>query len=125
MSNGVIPTLTQGQRLQISREYVGLTQAEMAERLGVSLATVQRAETGRTNPRKTMVMAWSLASGVNGYWLETGKTPGGNDPDGGGQWWAIRDSNPGPTGSRLLPLRRGTVIPLTRELEPAEPAIAS
>ena len=80
---GVIPELTMGQRLQISREYVHMTQGELAKSLGVSLATVQRAETGRSNPRRTTILAWAMATGVNAFWLETGKTPTGTDPDGG------------------------------------------
>ncbi|SKO51966.1 transcriptional regulator, y4mF family [Mycobacteroides abscessus subsp. bolletii] len=80
---GVIPVLTEAQRLMIAREYVGLNQGELAERLGVGTATVQRAESGKTKPRRTTFMAWSMATGVDLEWLEKGTTADG-DPDGGG-----------------------------------------
>ena len=122
---GIIPEWEIKHRLQRAREIGGFTQTELAKVVGVSRATLANAEQGVRTPKRPLISAIAFATGVDPRWLETGKTPGGNDPDGGGQWWAIRDSNPGPTGSRLSPLRRGTVIPLTRELEPAEPAIAS
>ena len=78
---GVIPVLNAGQRLTVARQYVGLTQSELAERLGVTTATVQRSESGQTKPRRTTFMAWSMATGVDLHWLETGEapSPGGGD----------------------------------------------
>ena len=80
---GVVPVLTEAQRLMIAREYVGLNQGELADRLGVGTATVQRAESGKTKPRRTTFMAWSMATGVDLDWLEKGATAD-DDPDGGG-----------------------------------------
>lgn len=81
---GVIPILSDAQRLAVAREYVGLTQAELAERLGVTTATVQRAESGKTKPRRTTFMSWAMATGIDLHWLETGETPADPDgPDGG------------------------------------------
>ncbi|EGD53231.1 putative DNA-binding protein, partial [Gordonia neofelifaecis NRRL B-59395] len=92
---GVIPTLTESQRLTVARQYVGLSQTEFATMLGVSTATVQRAESGVTRPRRTTFMAWSMATGVDLHWLETGEAPS-PDGDGASQGCAIRDSNPEP-----------------------------
>lgn len=90
---GVIPVLTTGQRLVVAREYADLTQGELAERLGVSTATVQRAETGRTEPKRRTFMAWAMATGVDRQWLEYG-TEQSSPPDDGGSM-----STPGkPTG---------------------------
>ena len=97
----------------------------MADYLGLTPYTVSRYINRKAEVPLQTLRLWALRTGVPFEWLETGKTPGGNDPDGGGQWWAIRDSNPGPTGSRLSPLRPGVVIPFSRELEPTDPAIAS
>ena len=107
-TGGVIPTLTAQQRLMIAREYAGLNQGELAERLDVSAATVYRAESGRGKTNKRTVMAWAMATGVNLYWLETGKSPHPDDP-GGGEVCAIRDSNPEPADKK-----RGQVTPLRR-----------
>ena len=93
--SGIIPEITGPQRLTIARQCVGLNQGQMAERLGVTTATVQRAESGQTKPRRTTYMAWAMATGVDLYWLETGKVP---SPAGDGTFGecAIRDSNPEP-----------------------------
>ena len=83
---GAIPVPNGPQRLMLAREYVGLNQGELAERLGVGTGTVQRAESGKTTPRRTTFMAWALATGVDPHWLETGEVP----PDGGpGQGSAV------------------------------------
>lgn len=113
---GVIPVLSDAQRLTVAREYVGLTQGELAERLGVGTATVQRAESGKTTPRRTTFMAWSMATGVDLDWLEKGDAAN-DDPDGGGsEWCARRDSNPQPSGQGLT-LVRGAAF---RNSEPRE-----
>lgn len=72
-ARGVIPVPTGPQRLMLAREY--------AEQLGVGLATVYRAESGKTTPRRTTIMAWAMATGVDLHWLETGEAP---SPDGDG-----------------------------------------
>ncbi|AON97399.1 immunity repressor [Gordonia phage Nyceirae] len=76
--------LNAGQRLAVAREYVGLSQVKLAERLDVTPATVQRAESGKTQPRRTTFMAWAMATGVDLHWLETGEVSGDDPgPDGG------------------------------------------
>nr|WP_280381068.1 helix-turn-helix transcriptional regulator [Nocardia wallacei] len=82
----------------IARQHVGITQSELADRLGVTTSTVQRAEAGQTKPRRTTLMAWSMATGVNLHWLETGETPAPDGPDGGiVTLRARRDSNSQPS----------------------------
>ncbi|MFD8101928.1 helix-turn-helix domain-containing protein [Nocardia fluminea] len=92
---GVIPVPTGPQRLMLARLHAELNQGEMAARLGVTTATVQRAESGVTKPRRTTYMAWSMATGVDLYWLETGKAPSPSG-DGASAECAIRDLNPEP-----------------------------
>lgn len=110
---GIVPVLTEGQRLMVAREYVNLTQGDLAERLGVTTATVQRAESGKTQPRKTTFMAWAMATGVNLHWLQTGENPHPVNPD-GGKGYANGDSNPEPAGSAkvLLFSRNATQRPM-------------
>lgn len=79
-----IPSIGMPQRLYLARDMVGLTQQQLAELMGVSRRTVVYAETGEKAPRRPTVAAWSLATGVPMVWLETGETPAGDNPDGGG-----------------------------------------
>lgn len=73
-----------GDRLRKAREIAGLDQGVLAERMGVSRATVTNAERGNHAVRKIVLNAWSMATGVPAYWLETGETPPGLGPDGEG-----------------------------------------
>ncbi|WP_328664055.1 helix-turn-helix domain-containing protein [Nocardia salmonicida] len=73
----------------IARQFVNQTQGEFARSLGVTTSTVQRAESGSTQPRRTTLMAWSMATGVNLEWLETGQAP--------------RPADEGPDTNSLLP----------------------
>lgn len=92
---GRVPEWTAADRARKARETAGLNQGELAERMGVARSTVQRIEQGVAEPRRTLLISWSFATGFDLAWLETGKTPVQNDPD-GGVGWAHRDSNPGP-----------------------------
>lgn len=77
---GIIPTLSSGLRLEIARRTVAASQRDFAKLIGVSQNTVQRAEAGHPMKRTT-VLAWAMATGVDLDWLETGETP---PPDGDG-----------------------------------------
>lgn len=55
--------------------------SEMAEALDVTPTTISNYTSGRTRPRKPVVQAWALKTGVPISWLETGVTPGGGDPE--------------------------------------------
>jgi transcriptional regulator with XRE-family HTH domain len=78
---GAIPPETMAHRLQRAREYAGMRQTALAAALQIDVKTVSRYETGGVTKRST-VMAWALATGVNLHWLETGEapsSPGGDD----------------------------------------------
>ncbi|MGW0052090.1 helix-turn-helix transcriptional regulator [Nocardia nova] len=94
---GRIPEITLAHRLRIARETAGLDQGQLAELMGVSRNSVGNAESGKHTPRKILINAWALATGVPAYWLETGNPhPGG--PDGGiFTMRARRDSNSQPS----------------------------
>lgn len=77
-----IPQWTIADRLRKAREHVGLDQAEFAQAIGVSRATVSNNERGIVHPRKIVLNAWALRTTVPIEWLETGNAPTDN-PDGG------------------------------------------
>ena len=89
---GHIPVFTRGDRLRRAREDTGMTQRRLAEVIGVSQKTITDAEGDRRQPRRILINAWSLATGVPADWLMTGKC-------------AIRDSNPEPAD--VVPLFGG------------------
>jgi transcriptional regulator with XRE-family HTH domain len=67
-----------GDRLQKAREVTGLNTREFADAIGVSQKTVTDAENDRRQPRRIMLNAWSLATGVPREWLETGEVSDGD-----------------------------------------------
>ncbi|WP_084252687.1 helix-turn-helix transcriptional regulator [Devriesea agamarum] len=101
--SGESPEFTKADRLRKARECAGLEQAELAERLGVARNTVSTAERGVNSPRRIIVRAWALATGVPLYWIETGRVP---SPDGDGTHMLPRlDSNQQPFGYKFLQVR--------------------
>ena len=77
---GVRPPIELRHRLRIAREYAGLDQEQLAERIDSARSTVSNAETGKVTPRRIVVAAWAMACGVSRHWLET-DIPPGHDPD--------------------------------------------
>ena len=67
-------------RLALSREIADMDQIAIADALGVSRQTVSNYERGFTAPRRAVLVAWALATGVDVDWLVNGETP----PTGGG-----------------------------------------
>jgi transcriptional regulator with XRE-family HTH domain len=58
-------------RLRRAREFGGFDQAQLAAELGVSKNTISNYERGFTRPRRPMLLAWAMATGVALTWLET------------------------------------------------------
>lgn len=56
-------------RVKLVRRNMGLTQAKMAEKLGVSVIAVQNWENGRRAPTRKNIVALADASGVEVDWL--------------------------------------------------------
>lgn len=81
----MIPAFTKGDRLRKAREEKGLSQFDIAERIGIGRASVQNYETDRTEPKALIVKQWALATGVPVYWLQWGmdEAPTGPMPDRG------------------------------------------
>lgn len=81
---GVIPQWTVADRLRKARIAAGLEQAELARDIDVSRNTVSNYESGHVTPRRIVLRAWSLRTGVPLEWIETGVAPGsGDDPHDG------------------------------------------
>lgn len=78
---GVVPTFDLGDRLTKARKVAGLSQGEIADAIDISRRSVSAYELGDSEPKRHVVLAWAMATGVDGFWLLTGETP---DPDGPG-----------------------------------------
>lgn len=78
-----IPEWTIGERLAKAREWAGMDQETFAERIGVSRSTVSNYERGRSEPKRIVLNAWAMATGVPLVWLQTGESPRTGGPDGG------------------------------------------
>lgn len=74
-----VPVFTLGDRLRKAREVGGLTQSDLASSLGIGRRSVSRYEDGEQVPKRGVVMAWAMATGVPFGWLWTGELgEGGN-----------------------------------------------
>lgn len=49
-----------------------MDQSAMAEVLGCARTTVSNYERGFTTPRRAVILAWAMATGVDAEWLTTG-----------------------------------------------------
>lgn len=81
---GPIPVWTISDRLRKAREHAGLSQAELADAIGVSRNSISNYESGHTTPRVIVLNAWALTTGVPRSWLERGETPASDANPGGG-----------------------------------------
>lgn len=101
-----IPKFDVHDRLRKAREHAHIDQADLAKDLGVARQTVSNYERGAVKPRRAVVMAWAMRTGVPIKWLETGEAPP-LDNEGmrlPGEY-APRDSNPEPSDlGRMLDL---------------------
>lgn len=67
---GARPEWRLGDRLRRAREYAGLEQRELADRAGISQATISAAETGRQRPHRSTLVLIAAATGVALDWIE-------------------------------------------------------
>ncbi|BAD56317.1 helix-turn-helix transcriptional regulator [Nocardia farcinica] len=95
---GRVPEIKIHHRFRIAREAAGMEQGELAKAIGVSRTSISNAELGKHTPRKIMVNAWAMATGVPVEWLETGRDPHSGGPNGGLESGALPhlDSNQKP-----------------------------
>ncbi|GAB6077281.1 helix-turn-helix domain-containing protein [Desulfurobacterium crinifex] len=62
-----------GKRIKELREYLGLSQKEFAEALGIHPLSVSRYELGKSNPSPSILKLIEDKFGVNSEWLKKGK----------------------------------------------------
>lgn len=60
-----------GKRVRQARKHIGLTQAELAKKVGMKQSTLSELETGEST-RTSSVATIANALGVSAYWLDTG-----------------------------------------------------
>lgn len=63
-----IPAWTVGDRLGKAREWVGLTQLQIADRIGVGRRSIARYESADQPPR-AIVLAYQAVTGVPAWWI--------------------------------------------------------
>lgn len=95
-TTGVVPAWTVGDRLRKARSLTGMTTREFAQHIGASQKTVTDAEGDRRTPRKMLLNAWALATGVPPEWLATGTALASGGP--------MPPSGSSETGDELLEL---------------------
>jgi transcriptional regulator with XRE-family HTH domain len=64
-----VPEWTLGDRMKKAREHAGLSQAELADKIGVSMSSVSRYEIDKTLPGRPVLLSWALCTGVDLDWL--------------------------------------------------------
>lgn len=80
---GAVPEWTQPDRLRKARETAGLTQAQLAQAIGVSQRSISAYESGASAPKRPVVLSWSFATAVPYEWLRTGYSAPSDGPGGG------------------------------------------
>lgn len=66
-----LPTWTLADRLIKAREHAGLTQDELATRLGRGKRSIVRYESGTKQPSRPIVIAWAHQTAVPLWWLDS------------------------------------------------------
>lgn len=66
-----VPEWTLTDRLRKAREHAGLTQCQLADAIGVTAATVSRAERGDGISHRTLIQ-WAQVTGVDLAWITAG-----------------------------------------------------
>lgn len=84
ISGGKVPVWNQADRLVKSRGEGGLSQSELADLIEVSRRTITSYENGTRTPKRPVLIAWALATGVDVDWLINGDQQEPSDPDGVG-----------------------------------------
>lgn len=87
-----VPTWTLGDRLLRARKSRGLSQAELAEAIGIHQRSISNYEADVTVPNWAIIRAWASECQINLSWLATGDPYA--DPPGPGTWAAGMDRGP-------------------------------
>lgn len=85
---------TFGDRLARAREFAGMSQAQLARRLGVKTTTIRNWESDRSEPRANRLQMLAGLVSVSMVWLMSGEGDGGptmQDQDVGPEFAGLRD----------------------------------
>lgn len=74
MTRTAIPVWTTGDRLTKARDWAGLTQEQMANRLGIGRRSIVRYE-AQSDPPRTVVLSYAMATGVPEWWFDGAEPP--------------------------------------------------
>lgn len=99
-----VPAWTVADRMRKSLDVAGLGVQEMADELGVTRGAVGKWINGHVTPRRPVLMAWALRTGVSLEWLE------GKDPDSEGKDATGRAA---PTDATARPVGSGAPVAAT------------
>jgi transcriptional regulator with XRE-family HTH domain len=69
MGAGDIPEWTLADRLRKAREHAGMKQIELANATGIARSSIVNYEGGKAEPRRPVLAAWAMATGVPLDWL--------------------------------------------------------
>lgn len=80
---GEVPAFELKHRLSLALEVAELKPEDIAVELGLAVTTVRNYLSGRTTPKRAVLVAWAFRCGVPIDWLATG-SHGDTPPDNGG-----------------------------------------
>ena len=64
-----VPEFTIADYLRKARIHAGLDQGQLADEIGVSRSTIKNYELGHVKPRKIVLNAWAMRTGVPLEWI--------------------------------------------------------
>lgn len=76
---GQVPQFDVHDRARKARTFAGMERQDLADATGISVGTISNVETGKVTPRRSTIMLWALATGVDYEWLSTGGDNESND----------------------------------------------
>lgn len=79
IGDGIVPDFDLADRLEKARRVAGLSQLQLAEAIDISRRSVGLYECGHLEPKRHVILAWALVTGVSGHWLLTGRQPRANE----------------------------------------------
>lgn len=96
----LVPQFDLADRMRKALRTSGIGSTEMAGYLGVARTTVSNWINGHVQPSMQTLRLWSMRTGVDLYWLQTGENPHQLEADEGDVALLRLDSNQQPAGYR-------------------------
>ncbi|WP_080738408.1 helix-turn-helix domain-containing protein [Rhodococcoides fascians] len=77
---GANPGWTRGDCLRRAREWAGMSQEEVGAALDISRRSISSYESNVRQPKRSVLIAWAMATGVSLGFLEAGEVPAPRPP---------------------------------------------